>query len=476
MDSPERDSAVRVTNVSKAYKIYRKPSDLLLEILLGRERHTKYWALKDISFDIKRGEVVGFLGPNGSGKSTLLRIIADKLDRTSGDVILNGRVSALFELGTGFNPEMTGRENIFHHGVYRGLSQAEIEQKYQETVEFSELAPFIDQPLKTYSAGMKARLAFSAAITVDPEILLIDEVLGVGDDAFQAKCSERIREICDSGATVLLVTHAAGYVTRLCDRAFYIEAGNIVSEGPALDIARVYQERMLARDAQRIKQEHAARISAQRPRDRARIQAHTSMEAAVLAAAGTEVDDAPEADTWFENLAIDSPEMPQPDLIVVGRPVTLSFDVVSKVTIPNVTIGCLIVRSTDGVAISSVLNSRALGKSYKNENRPMDLGEGRNRVSIHFPVFNIAAGTYKLTLSVSVMNRSTWGYRELALAKDVGAFSVMTYGEPNATLACELETDWRLNGVTAGHEPPIRGLEPESARRSDRATGAKSEA
>jgi lipopolysaccharide transport system ATP-binding protein len=234
------NSAIRVCDLSKAYKYYRRNSDLLKEVLTGKPRHEDHWALKDISFEITEGQVVGIIGPNGSGKSTLLRIITGLLDATSGTVEINGRVSAILELGTGFHPDFSGRENIITGGLCLGMTRSEIEERAQWIIDFSELDHVIDQPFKTYSSGMQARLTFSTAVSIDPEVLIIDEALAAGDAFFVAKSFKRIREICKSGATVLFVSHGTGQIAQICDTAIWLDGGTMRAMGPARDIAKQY--------------------------------------------------------------------------------------------------------------------------------------------------------------------------------------------------------------------------------------------
>lgn len=240
VSSKSGDIAIRVVGLSKAYKIYDSNRALLREVFTGRPHHRDHWALKDVSFEIPKGEIVGVIGPNGSGKSTLLKIITGLLDPTAGTVEVNGRISAILELGTGFHADFTGRENIITGGMCIGMSRAEIEAKLPWIIAFSELESVIDQPFRTYSSGMQARLTFSTAIAVDPEVFIVDEALAAGDSYFVAKCMKRIREICDSGATVLFVSHGTGQVAQLCHKAIWIQDGVLHDIGPARDVTRRY--------------------------------------------------------------------------------------------------------------------------------------------------------------------------------------------------------------------------------------------
>jgi len=238
------EPAIRVDGLGKAYSIYARPHHRLLQGLLGARHklYREFWALRDIAFDVPRGETFGIVGRNGSGKSTLLQIICGTLAPSCGEIAVNGRVAALLELGAGFNPEFTGRENVYLNGAVLGLSREEIDTRFDAIASFADIGPFIEQPVKSYSSGMYVRLAFAVAINVDPDILIVDEALSVGDEAFQRKCFARLQQIRDNGATVLLVSHSAGLVTEMCNRALLLDRGEQLLLGaPKHVIARYHR-------------------------------------------------------------------------------------------------------------------------------------------------------------------------------------------------------------------------------------------
>ena len=234
--------AIKVTNLTKTYKLYGNNKRRILESLFPfvKQQHKEFNALSNVSFEIKKGEIVGIIGKNGSGKSTLLKIITGVLSQTSGDVEIKGRISALLELGTGFNPEYSGMENIFLSGNLNGIPREEMQKRVPDILDFADIGDFIYQPVKNYSSGMFVPLAFAVAVSVDPEILIVDEALSVGDAAFQAKCMARMMQIMKQGATVLFVTHDMDVVKRLCERCIYLENGKIIKEGPAAELADLY--------------------------------------------------------------------------------------------------------------------------------------------------------------------------------------------------------------------------------------------
>jgi lipopolysaccharide transport system ATP-binding protein len=237
-----KNVAIEVSNLSKSYKLYAQPIDRLKESLnlFGKKYHKKFDAVNDLSFEIKKGEIVGIIGRNGCGKSTLLKMIAGVLTPSAGRVIAHGRVSAILELGAGFNPEMTGLENIHLSNSISGYSKQHTNQKISEIVRFSELDEFINQPIKTYSSGMAARLAFAVAINVEPDILIIDEALSVGDVAFQRKCFAKIEDIRAKGATILFVSHSESSIVSLCDRAIWLSNGIQILDGLPKHVTGLY--------------------------------------------------------------------------------------------------------------------------------------------------------------------------------------------------------------------------------------------
>lgn len=243
----DKDIAIKVENLTKTYKLYDKPIDRLKESLhwRGKKYHKDFYALNDVRFEIKKGETVGIIGKNGSGKSTLLKIITGVLTPTSGNVTVNGKVSALLELGAGFNPEYTGLENIYFQGAIMGYERHEIDAKVDDILAFADIGDFIYQPYKTYSSGMGARLAFAVAINVEPDILIVDEALSVGDMAFQNKCMQKMKSLInDHGCTVIFVSHALSAVRLICDRVVWLKSGNLEAIGDVETITDLYEFEM----------------------------------------------------------------------------------------------------------------------------------------------------------------------------------------------------------------------------------------
>lgn len=250
------DIAIRVKSLSKCYQIYDAPRDRLKQFILPRlnwfmkespkQYFREFWALRDVSFEVKKGETVGIIGRNGCGKSTLLQIICGTLTPSNGVVHTHGRIAALLELGSGFNPEFTGRENVYMNAAVLGLSQEEVDTRFDDIVAFADIGDFIEQPVKMYSSGMMVRLAFAVAINVDPEILIVDEALSVGDELFQRKCFSRIEAIRAKGATILFVSHSGGTIVELCDRAVLMDTGEKLAIGLPKQIVGRYQKLLYA--------------------------------------------------------------------------------------------------------------------------------------------------------------------------------------------------------------------------------------
>jgi lipopolysaccharide transport system ATP-binding protein len=239
---------LQVQNVSKVYRLYRRPADRLLELLpFSRHAPREFWALRDVSLTVERGEVLGVIGPNGSGKSTLLQIVSGILEPTRGRVIAQGRVAALLELGAGFNPEFTGRENVYLNGEILGIARRDMERVFPEIERFAEIGTFMDRPVKEYSTGMYVRLAFSTAIHVDPEILIVDEALAVGDAIFANRCIKKFVELKERKITVLFVSHDLGLVKRLSDRAALMIDGRVAAFGNPSEVVNRYVGLVLER-------------------------------------------------------------------------------------------------------------------------------------------------------------------------------------------------------------------------------------
>ena len=238
------ETAIDISDISKVYKLYEKPGDRLKEALaISRKKlYTEHFALDHVSFQINKGETVGIIGTHGAGKSTLLKIITGVLTPTSGSICVNGRISALLELGAGFNMEYTGIENIYLNGTMCGFSREEVEERLEDILQFADIGDFVHQPVKTYSSGMFVRLAFAVAINIDPEILIVDEALSVGDVFFQAKCYKKFEEFKKKGKTILLVSHSLGTVAKYCDKVVLLNRGVKVSEGTPQEMIDLYKK------------------------------------------------------------------------------------------------------------------------------------------------------------------------------------------------------------------------------------------
>ena len=275
--------AIQVKNLSKVYKMYKKPSDRLREVLGIKVDVREHYALNDVSFDVKRGETVGIIGTNGSGKSTILKIITGVLNPTKGEVNVDGRISALLELGAGFNPEYSGVENVYLNGTMMGFSKEEIDERLQDILDFADIGDFVYQPVKSYSSGMFVRLAFAVAINIDPEILIVDEALSVGDVFFQAKCYRKFEEFKEMGKTILFVSHDLSSISRYCDRVILLNKGVKLEEGSSKQMVDMYKQLLVGQDPKKALEK-------------------AKEEAAKAEAAGVEAAEMPEK--WHERFQI----------------------------------------------------------------------------------------------------------------------------------------------------------------------------
>ena len=240
--------AIQVKHLDKMYKLYNKPSDRLRETLGLKVPVREHYALRDVNFQVERGETVGIIGTNGSGKSTILKIITGVLNPTAGEVTVNGRISALLELGAGFNMEYTGIENVYLNGTMMGFSREEVDARLQDILDFADIGDFVYQPVKSYSSGMFVRLAFAVAINIDPEILIVDEALSVGDVFFQAKCYRKFEEFKKMGRTILFVSHDLSSISRYCDRVILLNKGVKMEEGSPKQMVDMYKQLLVGQD------------------------------------------------------------------------------------------------------------------------------------------------------------------------------------------------------------------------------------
>lgn len=266
----ENDIVIEIKHVTKEYKIFDRKKDRLLEAVLPQyEKHRVFKAVDDMNLTIKRGEILGILGKNGAGKSTLLKMVTGVVAPTRGEINVNGKISSLLELGAAFNSELTGYENIYQHGQIMGLTQEQIKEKEQDIIDFADIGDHLYQPVKTYSSGMFARLAFACAINVEPEVLIVDEVLSVGDMAFQEKSITRMKEIREKGTTILFVSHSLQAIKNFCNRAIWMQNGKIIMDGPTTEVTEKYKESMIDKPREKVVEEKINKIKKEeKPKDK----------------------------------------------------------------------------------------------------------------------------------------------------------------------------------------------------------------
>ncbi|MFL6246520.1 MAG: ABC transporter ATP-binding protein [Thermoanaerobaculia bacterium] len=301
--------AVQAVDLSKRYDVYRRPADRLFELFTRRSRHDVFPALEGVTFAVEKGETIGIVGQNGAGKSTLLKLLCGVTRPSSGTLETHGTIASILELGTGFHPEFTGRDNAALNAAILGLSAAEIRARLPAILEFSELGSFLDRPVKTYSSGMYMRLAFSVAVNVNPDILVIDEALAVGDGHFQKKCIEKIREFQQEGKTILFCSHALYYISTICGRALWLDQGRVVRYGPSVDVVHDYEAFLRERDRER------PATSPQAPETATPVRLR---EIVVCDAAGLPRDRFSRGEDVHLRLRIESDQPQQPVHVIVG--------------------------------------------------------------------------------------------------------------------------------------------------------------
>lgn len=371
---------ISVQNVSKLYRIYDSPAGRLKEILLrGRRKyHRDFWALEDVSLEVPTGEAVGIIGRNGAGKTTLLQIIAGVLQPTLGDVLVEGRVTALLELGSGFNPEYTGRENILLSGQILGFSEDEMKKRLDVIAQFAELEAFVDQPVKTYSTGMLMRLAFASAIHVDPDVLIVDEALSVGDVYFQRKSLDRMEHFRKSGKTVLFVSHDPQLVQRFCTYAVWIEGGKVAMTGKAREVVTAYQA-------------YCAKLEDQRLRDAARNGGIGSSEHdAILRELQLTGSRWGSGKIRFANIEMINSRGEKTWVFSTGEAATIRLHLESDADYPQPVLAVDIHRY-DGVFIGSINN-------LDTHPAQLPVKRGENFIDLHLPKLELSHNVYFLSL------------------------------------------------------------------------------
>lgn len=440
------EPVISLQGVGKCYPVYARPADRLRQYLMprlhravgreGRRYYEEYWALRDVGFDVHAGEQVGIVGRNGAGKSTLLQLICGTLQPTTGTVDVRGRVAALLELGAGFNPELTGAENIFLNGSVLGMSNDAISARYDDIVAFADIPGFIDQPVKQYSSGMYMRLAFAVAVHVEPDLLVVDEALSVGDEAYQRKCHARIRRLRDAGTTILFVSHSAGHVTEVCDRAVLLDRGEMLSIGSAKDVVSRYQKLLYAAPAKQaairdaLRAERNASEGAVEPGGASMPTVAAPTPSRVLPPASWEPGLVPQSVVEYagrgcriEDARILTPEGERVNVLRPGDDYEYAFRAVFSEPAAGVRFG-MMVKSMTGVELAGAVTHV--------EDAPIEFvpGGSVHEVSIRFRnVFN--PGTYFLNAGVVGLD----GEQETYLARllDVAMFRVMRDPASTAT-------------------------------------------
>lgn len=392
--------AINVKNVSKCYNIYSRPRDRLLQMFTrSRKRYFReFWALKGISFEVARGETVGIVGQNGSGKSTLLQIICGTLNPTDGTVETKGRIAALLELGSGFNPEFSGRENVYLNASILGLSTSEIDQRFQSIIDFADIGTFLDQPVKTYSSGMVVRLAFAVQAQVDPDILIVDEALAVGDAKFQAKCFDRLKQLKERGTSILLVTHSSDQIVTHCSNAILLDRGTVVAIGQPRTVVNRYMDLLFGK-GQRIEQNDVDSVPLKQTEDIEAENPHSlsNVEDVFYQRPGYNHHEY----RWGDGSAkildfhLDANGVAYPSMIKSGDPLTLRLSVLFREELTRPILG-ITIKTKEGVTIYGA-NSESL------EIKDLKSAGQKNSIVHAVATFNcsLAPGDYFVSLGIA---------------------------------------------------------------------------
>ncbi len=384
------ENAIEVKDVKKKFKIYRDKGNMLKEkaIHWSRNKYDDRWVLNGISFEVKKGEAVGLIGSNGCGKSTTLKLLTRIMYPDFGSIEIDGRVSSLLELGAGFHPDLSGRENIYINASVFGLTKHEIDKKVADIIEFSELEEYIDNPVRTYSSGMYMRLAFSVAINVEAEILLIDEILAVGDISFQAKCLNRLREIKEHGATIVIVSHSTAQIEQICDKSIWLLDGKIKREGSSVEVHREYANYMcVPQDSVIPKTEILAKSDLPdiqeiekppQPKDEPPIKLSTSAE--------------------IESVVVTGDSEEEKNLFELGETLNLKINIIALETISDYVVEINVVRA-DGLF--------CYGCSTDADNFSCKEWNGRKEIGVRFPKMNLLTGQYHFDMHIMSKNGSS---------------------------------------------------------------------
>lgn len=399
------DAAISVTRLGKCYQIYEKPHHRLLQMLLarfGKCYFREFWAIRDITFSIPRGKVVGILGKNGAGKSTLLQIICGTLAPSNGDVRVNGRVAALLELGSGFNPEFTGIENIYLNGQILGLTEEQVTEKMPEILSFADIGDFVRQPVKTYSSGMFARLAFSVAVNVEPDILIVDEALSVGDAWFQHKSMARMRHLMESGCSVLFVSHSIDAVRALCDEAIWLDRGEVKMLGGVTEVTNAYMNDVFV-EHNRITLEEGRSVGVEEPPPDFQVET-SATSAGTKTSSRTEIQAAAEGLDGGAVLSIRSKKLKNEfgqvvDKLNQGETFSLEFELDIYQPVKNVSVGFL---------IKDQFGQELTGESYFNTHRHSLNFEAAQIVKFVFKSSMLLRGGQSYSVALRVNQVSKW--------------------------------------------------------------------